>query len=144
MRMFPHNSIEQTDIDEFNTQTQFEIETIRDFIVLHYCVTNRKDTPFWRYCRNMEIPETLAHRIELFRKTGRVFRIPNELFAENSWIQVMLGQGIEPEQYHRVVDVMGDEELDKFLRQIKSNVDSTVSGFPDHQAYVEQYCKSAK
>ena len=144
MRMFPHNSIEQTDIDEFNKQTQFEIETIRDFIILHYCVTNRKDTPFWRYCRNMEIPETLAHRIELFRKTGRVFRIPNELFAENSWIQVMLGQGIEPEQYHRVVDVMGDEELDKFLRQIKSNVDSTVSGLPDHQAYVEQYCKSAK
>ncbi len=144
MRMFPHNSIEQTDIDEFNQQTQFEIETIRDFIILHYCVTNRKDTPFWRYCRNMEIPETLAHRIELFRKTGRVFRTPNELFAENSWIQVMLGQGIEPEQYHRVVDVMGDEELDKFLRQIKSNVDSTVSKLPDHQAYVEQYCKSAK
>jgi tryptophan halogenase len=144
MRMFPHNRIEQTDIDEFNKQSRFDIETIRDFIILHYCVTNRKDTPFWRYCRNMEIPETLAHRIELFRKTGRVFRIPNELFAETSWIQVMLGQGIEPEQYHRVVDVMGDEELDKFLRQIKSNVDSTVSGLPDHQAYVEQYCKSAK
>jgi tryptophan halogenase len=144
MQMFPHNRIEQSDIDEFNQQSQFEIETIRDFIILHYCVTNRKDTPFWRYCRNMEIPKTLAHRIELFRKTGRVFRIPNELFAENSWIQVMLGQGIEPEQYHRVVDVMGDEELDRFLRQIKSNVDSTVSKLPDHQAYVEQYCKSAK
>ena len=56
----------------------------------------------------------------------------------------MLGQGIEPEQYHRVVDVMGDEELDSFLKQIKSNVDSTVAQLPDHEAYVEQYCKSAK
>jgi len=144
MRMFPHDTIEQSDIDEFNKQSQFDIETIRDFIILHYCVTNRTDTPFWRYCRNMEIPETLAHRIELFRKTGRVFRIQNELFAENSWIQVMLGQGIEPEQYHPVVDVMDDEELDSFLKQIKSNVKSTVSQLPEHQAYVEQYCKAAE
>ena len=144
MRLFPHNKIEQTDIDEFNKQSRFDIETIRDFIILHYCVTNRKDTPFWRYCRSMEIPETLAHRIEHFRKTGKVFRTHNELFAENSWIQVMLGQGIEPEQYHRVVDVMDDEELDRFLKQIKSNVNSTVSQLPNHQAYVEQYCKSAE
>lgn len=142
MRTFPHNRIEQTDIDEFNEQSRFDIETIRDFIILHYCVTNRKDTPFWRYCRNMEIPETLRHRIELFQKTGRVFRTHNELFAENSWIQVMLGQGIKPEQYHRVVDVMDDDELGRFLQEIKSNVNNTVSKLPDHQAYVEQYCKS--
>jgi len=144
MRMFPQDRILQTDIDEYNKQSRFDIETIRDFIILHYCVTNRQDTPFWRHCRNMEIPETLAHRIRLFKETGRVFKIPNELFAENSWIQVMLGQGIMPEQYHRVVDVMDDEELDRFLKQIKSNVDSTVAQLPDHEAYIEQYCRAAK
>ena len=143
MRMFPEGRIVQTDIDEYNKQSRFEIETIRDFIILHYCVTNRRDTPFWRYCANMEIPETLAHRIKLFKETGRVFRIPNELFAENSWIQVMLGQGIEPEHYHPVVDVMDDEELSRFLQQIKSNIDATLSQLPEHGAYVEQYCKGA-
>ncbi|MDH3552505.1 MAG: tryptophan 7-halogenase, partial [Gammaproteobacteria bacterium] len=136
MQMFPQGRIEQTDIDEFNKQARFEIETIRDFIILHYCVTNRQDTPFWRYCRNMEIPESLAHRIELFKRTGRVFRLANELFAENSWLQVMLGQGIVPEQYHPVVDVMDYEELDRFLKQIKTHVDTTVSQLPDHSAYV--------
>ena len=144
MQMFPQDRIVQTDIDEYNKQARFEIETIRDFIILHYCVTNRQDTPFWRHCRNMEIPETLAHRIKLFKETGRVFRIPNELFAENSWIQVMLGQGIEPEQYHPVVDVMDDEELDRFLKHIKSHVDTTVAQLPEHEAYVEEYCRSAK
>jgi len=143
LRMFPRDRIVQADIDEFNRQSRFDIETIRDFIILHYCVTNRHDTPFWRYCRNMEIPDSLAHRIRLFRETGRVFRIPNELFAENSWIQVMLGQGIVPEQYHPVVDVMDDEELGRFLQEIKSNVGKTVSQLPDHDAYVEQYCKAA-
>ena len=142
LRMFPHDRIVQADIDEFNNQARVDIETIRDFIILHYCVTNRKDTPFWRYCRSMEIPDSLAHRIRLFRETGRVFRLEGELFAENSWIQVMLGQGIVPEQYHPVVDVMDDEELKSFLQQIKSNVDKTVSQLPAHDAYVRDYCKS--
>jgi tryptophan halogenase len=144
LRMFPHDRVVQADIDEFNRQARYDIETIRDFIILHYCVTNRKDTPFWRYCRSMEIPDSLAHRIRLFRETGRVFRLEGELFAENSWIQVMLGQGIVPEQYHPVVDVMDDEELGRFLNEIKSNVSATVSRLPDHQAYVEQYCRSAQ
>ena len=142
MQMFPRDGIRQSDIDEFNRQTNDEIEHIRDFIVLHYHVTQRQDTPFWRACRAMDIPASLRHRIELFRETGRVFRVPNELFAENSWIQVMLGQGIEPQQHHPVADLMGDEELSGFLNGIKSQVDRTVAQLPSHQAYVEQYCRA--
>lgn len=144
MQLFPLTGIKQSDIDEFNQQTKYEIEHIRDFIVLHYHVTGRQDTPFWRFCRNMDIPQSLAHRIELFRETGRVFRVPTELFAENSWIQVMLGQGIQPAQYHPVVDVMSDAELEQFLRGIKKTVDNTVAQMPRHETYVEQYAKAAR
>jgi tryptophan halogenase len=142
LQMFPHAGIKQTDVDEFNKQTADELQHIKDFIVLHYHVTRRRDTPFWRYCAGMDIPASLAHRIDLFRETGRVFRAPNELFAENSWIQVMLGQGIVPEQYHPIVDVMSDEELGRFLQGIKSSIDQVVAGLPRHQVYVEQYCKA--
>jgi len=144
MQMFPRSPIQQSDIDEFNQQMSSEIEHIRDFIVLHYHVTNRDDSPFWRALRSMDIPASLQHRIDLFRETGRVFRVPNELFAENSWIQVMLGQGIMPQQHHPVADLMGDEELRQFLDDIKSSVDRTVVQLPRHQAYVEQYCKAAE
>jgi tryptophan halogenase len=142
MQMFPATGISPADVEEYNRQTSAEIEHIRDFIILHYHVTNRRDTPFWRECREMEIPSSLRHRIELFRQTGRVFRVPNELFAENSWIQVMLGQGITPQQYHPVADLMGDAELAQFLDGIKSSVDRTVRQLPMHQAYVEKYCKA--
>ena len=142
MQMFPRTGIEQSDIDEFNQQMSAEIEHIRDFIVLHFHVTNRQDTPYWRALRDMSIPASLQHRIDLFRETGRVFRVPNELFAENSWIQVMLGQGILPQQHHPVADLMGDAELSGFLEDIKANVDRTVAQLPAHQAYVEQYCKA--
>jgi tryptophan halogenase len=144
LQMFPMMGIKQSDVDEYNRHGQFEIERIRDFIVLHYKVTNRNDSAFWRHCQSMTIPDSLAQRIELFRETARVFKVPNELFGENSWIQVMLGQGMSPEQYHPVVDVMGEEELTRFMQGIKSNVDRTVAKLPKHQAYVEQYCKANK
>jgi tryptophan halogenase len=144
LQLFPADGIKQPDVDEFNRQTRFENDNIRDFIVLHYHQTNRRDTPFWRHCSCMQIPETLEHRIRLFRESGRVFKVPNELFSENSWTQVMLGQGIEPQQYHPVVDVMADEELSRFLEGIRSAVAAKVAQLPAHQAYVEQYCKAPK
>ena len=140
LQMFPSNGISQSDIDEYNQQTRAEIEHIRDFIILHYHVTRRQDTAFWRACRDMDIPESLRHRIELFRETGRVFRVPNELFAENSWIQVMLGQGITPHQRHPVTDLMGDAELAHFLDGIRTTVDKTLTQLPSHQMYVQRYC----
>ena len=144
MQLFPHTGIRQTDIDEYNRQSLTEIEYIRDFIVLHYKVTEREDTPFWRYCRNMEIPDSLAHRIKLFRETGRVFGVQEDLFKENSWIQVMLGQGIIPEQYHPVADVMSDEELTRFMQNIKSGIDATAAKLPAHEAYIAQYCSATE
>jgi tryptophan halogenase len=144
MKLFPVHGIFQSDVDEFNQQSSDEIEHIRDFIICHYTVTNRNDSPYWNACRTMEIPATLQHRIELFKEAGRVFRIPNELFGENSWIQVMLGQGIIPRQHHQVADLMGDAELSRFLNGIKSTVDRTVAQLPPHQVYFEKYCGTAK
>jgi len=140
MQSFPSDGIHQADIDEYNAQCNREIDHIRDFIILHYHVNNRTDSQFWIDAREMSIPDSLKHRIELFKETGRVFRIPNELFAENSWIQVMLGQGIMPKSHHQTADLMGDEELKAFLGGIKGRIDRTVVQLPTHQAYVERYC----
>ncbi len=142
LQMFPHEGIKQTDIDEYNRQSLVEIEHIRDFIILHYKVTNRQDTPFWRHCKSLVVPDSLAHRIRLFEETARVFHTQGELFHENSWIQVMLGQGIMPEQNHPVTEVMSDEELTRFMQDIRDRVTRTVAKLPNHQAYVEQYCKA--
>ena len=144
MQMFPSDGIAASDIEEYNRQAALEVEHIRDFIILHYKVTNRADTLYWRQARDMTVPASLQHRIDLFRQTGRVFRVPNELFAENSWIQVMIGQGIMPLQHHQSADLMGDAELSHFLGSIKGSVDKTVSQLPTHQQYVQRYCAAPK
>ena len=140
MQLFPSGGIQQADVDEFNRQSKHELEHIRDFIVLHYTVNERTDSALWKHVREMDLPASLAHRIALFRETGRVFRPNDELFAENSWIQVMMGQGITPERYHPVADLMGRQELSTFLSDIHLKVTRTVAGLPQHQAYVEQLC----
>ena len=141
MQMFPHRGICTPDITEYNRQMCNEMEHIRDFIILHYHVTKRSDTEFWRYCRHMPIPDSLQHRIELFQETGRVFQISGELFAENSWVQVMLGQGLLPAQYHPIVNMMSDGELRQFMQTIKSGVQQTLTGLPEHQLFINRYCK---
>jgi tryptophan halogenase len=140
MQLFPTGGMNPADVAEFNLQCERELVHIRDFIVLHYHVTNRSDSALWNHVRTMELPSTLKHRIELFRESARVFRPSDELFAENSWVQVMMGQGLIPERYHPVADLMGRDELSRFLGDIHLQVTRTVAGLPQHQAYVEQLC----
>jgi tryptophan halogenase len=142
LQLFPVGGINKTDVEEFNTQMREEFLFVRDFIVLHYHVTEREDTPFWRHCKTMEIPETLKHRIELFKDSGRIFQKNNDIFAENSWSQVMLGQGLLPKEYHPIVDMMSDEELEMFLNSIKASVNNLVEKLPTHQQFIDHYCKA--
>ncbi|MEJ6007484.1 tryptophan halogenase family protein [Paucibacter sp. AS339] len=140
MRLFPAGGVREVDRVEFNRQTQDDLEHIRDFIILHYHVTERDDSDLWRHVRTMAVPETLRHRIELFTETARVFRPLDELFAENSWIQVMLGQGINPRHHHPVADLMGDAELQQFLDNIRRQVSQRLATLPAHAAYVDRLC----
>ena len=143
IRMLPAGRVSERDVAEFNDQQLADMVTIRDFLILHYKVTERRDSPFWRQCAAMAIPDTLDQKIELFRETGRVFRKNEELFAESSWIQVMMGQGIMPQSYHPVAAKLRQEELDHFLSSQREMVARTVAGLPSHQDYISGYCAAA-
>jgi tryptophan halogenase len=143
LQTFPH-TITQPAIDEYNARLDEELQHVRDFVVMHYAVSDRRDTPYWRDIAEMEIPATLRHRIELFRETGTVFHVPGELFGENSWIQVMLGQGVIPKGYHPTADVMSKEDLQRFLDDIRSNVLGTARQMPAHMDYLRSYCPAPK
>ncbi|MBS0254155.1 MAG: tryptophan 7-halogenase [Proteobacteria bacterium] len=144
IRMMPAGKVSQRDVAEFNEQQLTDMEQVRDFLILHYKATERRDSAFWRQCADMEIPDSLAQKIELFRETGRVFRKNEELFAENSWVQVMMGQGIMPQAYHPVAARLTDEELAHMLGGLREGVARTVAGLPEHHRYVARYCGAAE
>ena len=141
LRMFPFHGIDPTEVHNYNKETVFEIEHIRDFIIMHYHITERQDSAFWQYCKNMSVPDSLQNKIEAFRNTGRVFLDKGEMF-EDSWQQVFLGQGLMPEQYHPIMNTLADDEIRTFMTQIKQRVDQTLETLPNHADYVNQFTQS--
>lgn len=142
LQLFPQHGINDIDVEEYNMQTYEEAVGIRDFIVMHYHVTEREDTPFWRHTKSMPIPKTLKHRLQLFEQTGRIFKRHGDLFGETSWVQCLMGQGMIPKEYHPIVDNMSDEQLSKFLENTKNNVRKKVDQWPDHWEFIQHYCPS--
>ena len=143
MTLFPRGGFDQADIDEVNTQARIEYERVRDFIVLHYKATERDDTPFWQYCRTMEIPATLQHKIDLYRSNGRFFREDNELFGELSWVQVMEGQRIRASGYHPFADLRPIDEVRAFLADTQRVISACVEAMPTHAEFIAQHCAFA-
>ena len=140
--MFPRKNMSPTVSDLYNKQVAYEFERIRDFLVLHYHATRRDDTPFWNHCRTMAIPDELADYLALFEDSARVNPKADELFTLPSWVQVMLGQGVQPKDYPATVDVLTDAELAKFLAHVESVVQSSVSVMPAHEQFIARFCKA--
>jgi tryptophan halogenase len=143
VNLFPDRGFSRTLIDRYNAQTDFEIERIRDFLILHYCATERDDTPFWNYCRTMDIPQPLREVIELFRDSGRFYRQAEELFALTSWVEVMIGQRISPRTWHPAVDLLPDDKLDKLIEGVRQVIVNCVDAMPMHQQFIDRCCKAA-
>jgi tryptophan halogenase len=143
LTMFPDKHFDPALIAEYNRQTRFEYERTRDFIALHYNATERDDTAFWRQCATMSLPEGLAHRIELFRQSGHIFRDGEELFTPTGWLQVMIGQGIVPQRHSPLADGLPQAQLGEFLGNIRTLVDRAVASMPGHADFIARHFKAA-
>ena len=140
VRLRPDALYDRRTSDVSNRQPDCEYGRLRDFIILHYKATERGDSPFWRYCRDMERPATLQRKMDLFRANGRVFREDDELFTEESWIQVFLGQGVIPRAYDPLVRVKSDDEIARFLGNIETVIGKCLNVMPSHAEFVAHAC----
>jgi tryptophan halogenase len=140
---FPHTGFDAADIAEYNATTQWEYERIRDFLILHYKATERDDSEFWNYCRTMPIPDTLQHKIDLFRSNGRVFRDLQELFAEPSWLQVMIGQRIVPQGYHPFADLRPEAEVEAYVANVAQVIAKCVNAMPTQAEFIATHCAAS-
>ncbi len=140
--LFPDMGFDPAVVAEYNRQTDTEYADIRDFIIAHYKVTNREDTPFWAYCRHMDVPDTLKSRLDLFKSSARFFkRNEIELFREESWVQVLIGQGIDA-RHDPSVDLMSDADSAAFLKDIEEVIADAVRRLPMHDDVIARHFKA--
>lgn len=134
--LFPDKQISPVERDEYNRGMTELYEDIRDFIILHYKATQRDDTPFWRYVRDMDIPETLKKKMELWRLHGRVFRENAELFTTPSWVAVMLGQNFWPDRHDPIADTLDESKVAAAMAQMREAYHSTAMQMPTHEQFL--------
>jgi tryptophan halogenase len=127
--------------DEYNRLTIQEMEHIRDFIILHYFINGRSG-PLWEACRAMAVPESLHRKLDVFRSRGRVIQLPDELFAEASWIAVLLGQGVMPEGYEPMADARDPADVARRMAGMKNHIARAVLQMPTHAGFISEHCRA--
>jgi tryptophan halogenase len=138
--LFPARGFAEPDIAEYNRQSRFEYEDVRDFIIAHYKVTERSGEPFWDYVRTMAVPDSLTERLELFASSARFFvHGKAELFREESWAQVLIGQGIKA-RHDPVADLVPDEQVAEFLSDIAEVIGEAADAMPEHADFIARNC----
>jgi tryptophan halogenase len=143
IEMFPDSNFDQTLIDEYNRVTSHEFERIRDFLILHYCATERADSPLWSYCRAMSVPDSLQHKIEVFRSCGRVPLYSEESYQEPSWVSIFLGQHVYPKRYDPLVDNIDTERLKRGLLHRRNSIRKLAEGLPTHRDFIARHGAAA-
>jgi tryptophan 7-halogenase len=141
---FPDRGWSAVDRDEYNRQSRFDYERIRDFIILHYHLNQRTDSDYWKACANMSIPDSLRHKMDMYRAHGRVVRVDNELFSEVGWIQVFEGQNMPIDGYHPLADAQSEEDIADYLASVREVIGKCVAVMPSHNEYIAKMCAAKK
>ncbi len=137
IELFPlAGHIDPRDRDEFNRLVDMEYDRVRDFLILHFHATTRDDSAFWNHVRTMDVPGTLAGKMELWRETGRVERYSDGLFYDASWIAVYIGQGYMPRRHDARAALPRPEQIGRAMDSLRAAIDAEVAATPGHRAYL--------
>jgi tryptophan halogenase len=140
--LFPNAQTNTVMAAQFNREACSEMEKIRDFVILHYHLNNRSSDPFWHDCAQMDLPDSLQHKLELYRKSAYIHHEHNDVFTEGSWLSVLVGQGLLPEHSMHMINTMGDEELDTYMGSVRQQIALLSDKMPRHLDYIQRMLRS--
>lgn len=140
VELIPQSQNMEIKAKEYNRGLDMEMERIRDFLILHYHVTQRNDSDFWNYCRTMDVPDSLKEKMAMFKHTGHIQSYRYGLFLEPSWLAVYIGQGLVPEHYDGRIDLTSESDYLAKMQQIKNSISSSVPEMPMHLDIIKQFC----
>ena len=142
LSLFPARGVTEPLVRAYNQQSDTELRAIRDFIIAHYKVTDREDTPFWRYVKHMPVPDSLKDRLELFASGGLFFWDRDECFTEASWVQVLIGQGLSIEGHDMLADQPLPQWVADYLGKIVAFHRDVCERMPGHAEFIAGYCRA--
>ncbi|HEX4078265.1 MAG TPA: tryptophan halogenase family protein [Rhizomicrobium sp.] len=142
IRQFPDRDCNPLLSDDYNRRVAEGFDAVRDFIIAHFHVTEREDTEFWRYCKYMSIPDSLAVTMEMFRRCGRFSINTSQGFAARQWLTVMYSQGILPESYPPLAVKLDEITMRAEMAKIRAGIKRTVENMPRHEDFIARNCRA--
>jgi tryptophan 7-halogenase len=138
LSLFPERLCHPQTAEQFNRVFAADVESIRDFLVMHYHLSAGRSEPLWQHCQHMRLPDELAYRMAHFTHTGRIVLRTDEIFKEASWFAVMLGQGLQPADYNPLLDSVSAEDNHTYLLRIEQQVAAALGSMTLHEDYIRR------
>lgn len=138
LKFFPRQGISPSAVDAYNQLSQREFEAVRDFLIFHYSATERSDSQFWREMKQLPMPPSLVNKVNVFRATGMLVPNEHDLFQDSSWLQVLIGQGVMPQDYHPLANVPTPAQLNEMFSNIKTIKQKPLAQLPLHDQFLAQ------
>ena len=138
LSLFPSRGCDPLVAEQYNRVYRADVESVRDFLILHYHRTQGRDEPLWRHCQAMSLPDSLVYKEEQFVRTGRIVLDTDELFREASWFAVMMGQGLDPADYNPLAETFSPEANAAYLLRLRTEIAAAARAAPTHEAFIEQ------
>lgn len=141
LKLLPNRQHNQATVNEYNRLMDIEYHNIRDFIVMHYCLSDRTDSAFWQDWQSREIPDSLKNKLALYQAQGRLVYTPLDLFESDSWHAVLTGMGRLPEDYEPLVDSSDFQKTSGLLDGVDTSLKHSVKQLLSHQEFLARVLK---
>ncbi|HWU12845.1 MAG TPA: tryptophan halogenase family protein [Caulobacter sp.] len=141
LKFFPQRTIDPVLRDEYNRISICEIERIRDFIIAHYYLSRRPE-PLWAACRDIAIPDSLRHKLEVWNASGQIALGELESYMEPSWLAILLGNGVVPARHNVLADLHPLEQIREGMRLRREEILQSAQAVTSHQDFIDRYCKA--
>jgi len=82
--------------------------------------------------------------LELFRDSGPIFGLSDDLFSETSWLAVILGQDVTPQKYDPVVDSVPVGAMQRAVLELKAAIFKATRSPPDRSDFLQSYCGNVR
>lgn len=138
LSLFPTRDCFPETAEQFNRVYDADVESVRDFLILHYHRTAGRAEPLWQHCQHMAIPDSLSYKMAHFTHSGRIVLATDELFKEASWFAVMMGQGLQPIDYNPLLDTVSAEENRVHLGRIEQTIAAAARAMTSHEDYIRK------
>jgi flavin-dependent dehydrogenase len=140
--LFPWSGDYETSARQFNYHMALRYEHVIDFIKLHYCISERTDTEFWRDNRHpASISDRLKDKLEIWRNRAPSFLdvdLSHDIFTEHNWQYVLYGMGYKTDLSGRRGSLRYFDSARARFAEIRRQGDNAPSLLPKHRDLVEQ------